>query len=282
MELKNISGIYNQINSLKNNKETEKQEPQKDIPQLKEHCSSKAAKALRGMALGLALAAGVAAAGSKGIVVQAANNNSLDTQNNTTITQEVENNAQTSEVEKMVDNALDEQSYSTLYVGGKTTCSGEMRETRNYESAEINSNGQLVFLDQSTEQKMVSGYQLNYNGKYEFCSRMQTDTVYSPQNSFELGAEVNNSNINLQPGARFNESVEKNGDYVELAEDGKTFIVYDSSGKEIGSCKFNTPEEFEEQLKTVGKIGGIAALAVAGVTAGIVVPQAIHDKKYFG
>lgn len=278
MELQKLSANQIQNSSINGLKNVKKEESRQERPQLKENCSSKASQALRGMVLGLALAAGVAA--SKGMVVHAANNNTPASDNNIAVTQEVEQNTQTSEVEKMADELLGkEQSCSTLYIGGNPHyCKGEMIETRNYNNAQITDEGQLVFLDKETNYRYESGYQINdgtgyikdfsHYGKYEYCTTLNEKETYYVQNSFELGAEANGSIINLQPGTRFYESAEKNGDYVELAEDGTTFNVYDSAGNQIGSCQFSTADKVAEGLEKGLKGIGIATGAFIGA-AGI-------------
>lgn len=218
---------------------------QKDVkPQAKEHCSSKASKALKGMALGLMLAAGVASAG-KAATVKAAENQSAN--NQTAVTQEAETNTAKTDVEMAVDKLMEEEGETvTLHVGNRVRCHGAMtngtlfENGRNYEVAKISHGGKLKF----------------YNVDYEENDRK----VYVLSNSFDLGVNFAGTSIDLKAGSRFEEVDNKRGDYVELAEDG-TFNVYNSDGELIGNVGCDTEDSFNTKA-LCGVAGGVVGVGV--------------------
>lgn len=230
--------------------EAKKQEAKESLPQTKEHCSSKAGKAIRSVALGLMLAAGIASAG-KPMKANAAENAPAD--NQTTVTQEAETNVAKTDVEMAVDKAMDESEGKTtkLHVGDKNQCYGKMVgsfscfDGRDYDSAAITSGGCLVFYNEIETTK----------------SDGSKSTQYIPVNSFDLQTQPDGKSIELKTGTRFEESTKTNGDYVELAEDGRTFNVYNSEGEKIGHVKADTPDTFKTKV-LVGV--GLAGVAGAG------------------
>lgn len=261
------------INSLNLNAEkkvdTAKQEKQETKQQIKEHCSSKAGKALRGMALGLMLATSVASAG-KAVPVNAAGVQSSN--NETAVTQEAEANVAKTDVEMAVDKAMNTEAKSSVLrvdVNSKVPCEGEMTgEDRNYEKAQISEDGVLTFYDESSETGFHREMKYVGDGKYERVTRLKTEYSYDEMTSFNLGSSVENKGLELQVGQKYGETTEKNGDYVMLAEDGKTLNVYDNDGKCIGSCSYETVDEYNDRVDVSTK-GVVAGLGLAGAVVGL-------------
>lgn len=230
---------------LKSAKKEVKQTENKEAkPQAKEHCSSKASKALRGAALGLMMAAGIASMG-KSVKVNA--QEMPATANQPTVTQEAETNVAKTDVEMAVDELMENDGKTiTFKVGPKSICIGEMRggeifeNGRNYDCAKITNGGVLMFYETKTVES-PSG---------------SKSTEYIPVNSFDLQATPEGKSIDLKAGSRFEESVKMNGDYVELAEDG-TFNVYNSEGEKIGHVKCDTPSSYKAKLALIA--GGLVA-----------------------
>ena len=90
---------------------------------------------------------------------------------------------------------------------------------RDYDSAAITRGGCLVFYNEIETTK----------------SDGSKSTQYIPVNSFDLQMQPDGRTIELKTGTRFEESTKTNGDYVELAEDGRTFNVYNSEDVAIHS-----------------------------------------------
>lgn len=259
--------VVNGLSLKKQAAKTENQPKQENV-QIKEHCSSKAGKALRGMALGLMLATSALAVG-KPANVQAAQNNSAQ---DTAVTQEATQNVAKTDVEMAVDNAMAEKSVIRVD-SGKIDCEGEMTgEGRNYEVAQISEDGVLTFSDKSIDENVVLKRKFMSDGSYQLVPRVEIETNYEEKNSFNLGATVDNNEITLQVGQKYGEVAEKSGDYVMLAEDGKTINVYDSQDKCIGSCSFETADEYNTRkdgnYKALGAVAGAVGVASA-ITAGI-------------
>ena len=262
----NLSGINTQAN-LQETKAVKKNKPQvEEKPQMKEHCSSKAANALKGVALGVILAAGIAT-GAKAAPVKTSANNVVD--NQTSVSQQAEVAVASTEIEAAVDEAMNNK-VSNLYMANIVTCSGEMTEgDRNYKAAGISDDGVLTFYDVSREGKSNNLSKMN---KYK--------NVYEAVNSFDLETKAENNSAQVKIGQKFEETTAKNGDFVELADDGKTFNVYDESGNFIGSCTYKTEEERNEANDNFNK--GIAAvavgtLAVMGTATGVLVHEVNKD-----
>lgn len=251
------------INKNNNNDVSEKNANKEEKPQLKEHCSSKAAKALRGMALGLALAASVTTVTTGTISTTAQASENQPANNTTSVSEEQEANVQKTDVEMAVENLLEESEVqtSTLHVGDKNTCYGKMTMSpflggRDYDMAKISDAGNLDF----------------YKSVQYRDSDDDVHTYYVKVNSFDLGTETNGSSIELQVGSRFDQSDKENGDYVELAEDGRTFIVYNGKGEEIGHVRADTPDSYNAKVTAL-----VATGAVLG--AGYMVTEALKNKK---
>ncbi len=266
----NQSGI-NALN-LQSQKKVESSKQEKESnPQIKEHCSSKAGKALRGMALGLIMAAGVASVG-KAVPVNASGVQSSN--NETAVTQEAEANVAKTDVEMAVDKALNAESKSSVLrvsVDQKVPCEGEMTGgDRNYEKAQISKDGVLTFYDESAETSFHREMKYVGDGKYERVTRLKTEYNYDEMNSFNLGSSVENKGLELQVGQKYEETTEKNGDYVMLAEDGKTLNVYDNDGKCIGSCSYETVDGYNDRIDTVA-MGAAVGLGIAGAAVGVTV-----------
>lgn len=233
------------VAELKSAKKEVKQAENKETkPQSKEHCTSKASKALRGVALGLMMAAGVASMGKTAKVNAQAMPAAT---NQPTVTQEAETNAPKTDVEMAIDDLMENEGKTiTFKVGPKSICIGEMRggeifeNGRNYDCAKISNGGALVFYETKTV-TTPSG---------------SKSTEYIPVNSFDLQATPDGKSIDLKSGSRFEESVKMNGDYVELAEDG-TFNVYNSEGEKIGHVKCDTPSSYKAKLAFIA--GGLVA-----------------------
>ncbi len=231
----------------------EKQVQKEVKPQAKEHCSSKASKALRGMALGMMLVAGVASAG-KVSTVKAAENKSAN--NQTTVTQQAETNVPKTDVEMAVDELMEnEGTQMTFMVGSECDCYGSMCSSeifengRNYDFAKISNGGVLVFYATDTIDSVSDDD--------------DEDVTVTMVNAFDLQAKPNGSTIDLKSGSRFEEAVKMNGDYIELAEDG-TFNVYNSEGEKIGHVKCDTPSSYKTKLALVaGQV--VAAGAYAAI-----------------
>ena len=262
----NLSGINTQAN-LQETKAVKENKPQvEEKPQMKEHCSSKAANALKGVALGVILAAGIAT-GEKAAPVKTSANNVVD--NQTSVSQQAEVAVASTEIEAAVDEAMNNK-VSNLYTANIVTCSGEMTEgDRTYNAACISDDGVLTFYDVSRERKSNNLSKMN---KYK--------NVYEAVNSFDLETKTENNSAQVKIGQKFEETTAKNGDFVELAEDGKTFNVYDESGNFIGSCTYKTEEERNEANDNFNK--GIAAvavgtLAVMGTATGVLVHEVNKD-----
>lgn len=268
------------VNSVKTqeNKNVEiKQEPKNENKkQLKEHCSSKAGKALRGLALGLMLAAGVAA-GAKSMPVKASSNDTIDSQ--TCTMQEAEINTEKTDIEMAVDEAMNQT--TSLYVGNdtKVNCKGDMTGgERNYECSSI-TDGSLCFYDETTHTRVIPYTTVGPNGQSQTHTRVQTNHTYTEMNRFNLGTEKQgNGNIILEKGTRFDEVSEKNGDYVILAEDGKTFLVYNSEGKEIGKCTYQTTEEHDEETKDLLITTGVIVGGIAVAKGASEIAEHVKDK----
>ena len=254
MDLNNVgfSHVTPKISDKKQEAEKPVQDEQTQRPQAKEHCSSKAGKAVRGMMLGLALAAGVSI-GAKAMPVQAASSQPAD--NGINVMQEMEENVQKTDMEKAVDELMaeTESTTTTLHVGDKNTCHGQMSRSelfggRNYDKAAIEKDGTLVFYKEYT----------HYHDDY-------TSYSYSQKNSFNLNTETEGSKIQLQTGSRFEETNNVNGDYVVLADDGRTFCVYNKDGEEIGYVEADTPETHKTEVIA----GVIAATVMGGIYFGL-------------
>ncbi len=267
MDKINLNGINSQPN-LRETKAVKENKPQAEVkPQLKEHCSSKAANALKGVALGIILAAGIAT-GAKAAPVKANANNIPE--NQTSVSQQAEIAVASTEIEAAVDEAMNNK-VSDLYTANKVSCTGEMTEgDRNYKASDISDDGILTFYDVSQER---ASNNLSKANKYK--------NVYEAVNSFDLETKSEHNSAQVKIGQKFEETTAKNGDYVELAEDGKTFNVYDESGNFIGSCTYKTEEERNEANDNFNK--GIAATAVG--TLGVMGPAVgvlIHEENKDG
>ncbi len=248
MKINNSS--VNALNTQQNKAEKPEKQQVEEKPQLKEHCSSKAGTALRGVVLGLALAAGVA--GAKAMPVKACERNNSEP---ISVTQEVEETAPQTEVEKIVDDMMSEQESSTvtLHAGEQGHCSGKMKlgcilggeNGRNYDTARITSDGQLVMLREDVYYIDDTAY-----------------TTYTEMNRFNLNTNAESRKIDLQTGSRFEETKDKKSDYVELSKDGTQFIVYNENGEEIGTINTVTPDEHNAKLIIGGTVAG--GLLIAG------------------
>lgn len=251
MNLQVNQSVVNALNVQSQKKAETAKQDKENKPQVKEHCSSKAGKALRGMALGLMMAAGVASVG-KATTVNAVENHSAN--NQTAVTQEAETNVSKTAVEMAVDELMESNGETvSLRTGNKNDCHGAMSNSilfkngRNYDVAKISDDGKLKFYDEVTN-RTDSG----------------THKTYFLENSFDLGVESEGGSVNLQTGSRFEEVKSKNGDYVELAEDG-TFNVYNSDGEQIGHVKCDTKETYNAKLLAWAGIGVVGA-GVAAAT----------------
>ena len=266
MDKINLNGMNSQSN-LRETKVVKENKPQTEAkPQLKEHCSSKAANALKGIALGVILAAGIAT-GAKAAPVKANENNIPE--NQTSVSQQAEVAVASTEIEAAVDEAMNKET-SDLYTGYRVSCEGEMTEgERNYKASDISDDGILTFYDVSRER---ASNNLSKANKYK--------NVYEAVNSFDLETKAENNSAQVKIGQKFEETTAKNGDYVELAEDGKTFNVYDENGNFIGSCTYKTEEERNNANDNFNKgIAGIAVgtLGVMGSAVGVLIHEANKD-----
>ncbi len=183
--------------------------------------------------------------------VHAAESNSAN--NTTSVTQETQTNVEKTDMEKTVDDLMSETegTTTTLHVGDKNTCFGKMATSelfggRYYDKAAIEEDGTLVFYRQIEEH--------NY-------STDMTEYHYVKKNSFNLNTETQGKTIQLQTGSRFEETSNLHGEYVVLADDGRTFQVYNQEGEEIGHVEADTPESHKTEV--------IAEIGAAGVMAGI-------------
>lgn len=281
----NLNGINSNMNlsETKNKKDVKAKEDTR--PQVKEHCSSKAGMALKNVALGVMLAASVIA-GAKATTVPVKAENTQPVDNSTSVSQQAEVSAEKTDIEMAVDEAMQTESRtSTIYanVGGKVDCEGEMTNgDRCYEKASISEDGVLTFYDQKVHNEIVSQVVVNPNGGTSIVPRTETKFTYDAKNAFNLGTSTSNNEISLKAGERFEEVSSKNGDYVELAEDGTTFNVYDEAGNQIGSCRYMTPEQHEQARKNenqaMGIVAGTVALGAAGVVGVVKVVDKISDK----
>jgi len=236
--------------NVSNAKKTQESKPQEEVkPQLKEHCSSKAGQALKNVALGVMLAASVIAGAKAATVPAKAAENQQPVDNSTSISQQAEMSAAPkTEIEAAVDEMLEnkDEQITKLHVGDRNDCHGKMTSPlsflggKNYECAEITEDGSLVFYN-----KVLS---------------VGNVIKFEPVNSFDLKAQPDGKSIELQKGSRFEESTNVHGDYVELAEDGRTFNVYNADGENIGHVKTDTPESNAAKLI----IGGLGAAAILG------------------
>lgn len=270
MNLQINQSAINALNLQSQKKVESSKQEQNCNTQIKEHCSSKAGKALRGMALGLIMAAGVASVG-KAVPVNASGVQSSN--NETYVTQEAESNVAKTDVEMAVDKALNAESKSSvlrIIVDQKVPCEGEMTGgERNYEKAQISEDGVLTFYDESAETNFHREMKYVGDGKYERVTRLKTEYSYDEMNSFNLGSSVDeNKGLELQVGQKYSETTEKNGDYVMLAEDGKTLNVYDNDGKCIGSCSYETVDEYNDRIDTTA-MGAAVGLGIAGAAVGV-------------
>lgn len=281
----NLNGVNSNMN-LPETKKVKKSNPREDIrPQAKEHCSSKAGMALKNVALGVMLAASVIA-GSKAVTVPAKAENMQPVDNSTSVSQQAEVNTEKTDIEMAVDEAMQTESRtSTIYanVGGKVDCEGEMTNgDRCYEKASISEDGVLTFYDQKVHNEIVSQVVVNPNGGTSIVPRTETKFTYDAKNAFNLGSSPSGNNISLKTGDKFEEVSAQNGDYVELAEDGTTFNVYDEAGNQIGSCRYMTPEQHEankkEQLEFAAITVGTMAVGTAAALGGIKVVRKIAEK----
>lgn len=223
-------------------------------PQLKEHCSSKAGQALKNAALGVMLAASVIAGAKAATVPVKAAEPQQPLDNSTSISQQAETDvAPKTEIEAAVDEMIESNTGhpSKLHVGGKLNCMGKMTDSfsfideRSYDSAEITKGGSLVF----------------YN---KVSSSDGENTHYVPVNSFDLKAQPQGKEIVLQTGSRFEEATKMHGDYIELADDGVTFNVYNAEGENIGHVRAETPETHNTTVIIEGvTLASVVGLAVA-------------------
>ena len=241
--------------NVSNAKKAQELKPQEEAkPQLKEHCSSKAGQALKNVALGVMLAASVIAGAKATTVPVKANETQQPLDNSTSISQQAETSAAPqTEVEAAVDEMINNHAGkpSKLHVGGKLSCSGSMRDSfsiidkRSYDAAEITKGGNLVFYNKITSSDGDS-------------------THYLPVNSFDLKASTNGDSIVLQTGSRFEEATKLHGDYIELADDGVTFNVYNADGEKLGHVKAQTPETHDVTVIIEGvTVASVVGLAVA-------------------
>lgn len=266
MDKISLNGINSQVNLRETKSEKENKPKAEEKPQLKEHCSSKAANALKGIALGVILAAGIAT-GAKAAPVKANENNVPE--NQTSVSQQAEVAVASTEIEAAVDEAMNKET-SDLYTGYRVSCEGEMTEgDRNYKASDISDDGILTFYDVSRER---ASNNLSKANKYK--------NVYEAVNSFDLETKAENNSAQVKIGQKFEETTAKNGDYVELAEDGKTFNVYDENGNFIGSCTYKTEEERNNANDNFNKgIAGIAVgtLGVMGSAVGVLIHEVNKD-----
>lgn len=266
MDKISLNGINSQVN-LRETKSEKENKPQTEAkPQLKEHCSSKVANALKGVALGVILATGIAT-GAKAAPIKTNSNNMPD--NQTSVSQQAEVAVASTEIEAAVDEAMNKET-SDLYTGYRVSCEGEMTEgDRNYKASDISDDGILTFYDVSRER---ASNNLSKANKYK--------NVYEAVNSFDLETKAENNSAQVKIGQKFEETTAKNGDYVELAEDGKTFNVYDENGNFIGSCTYKTEEERNNANDNFNKgIAGIAVgtLGVMGSAVGVLIHEVNKD-----
>ncbi len=243
----NSVNVNTNVSNAKKTQESKQKEEAK--PQLKEHCSSKAGQALKNAALGVMLAASVIAGAKAATVPAKAAENQQPIDNSTSISQQAETNAAPkTEIEAAVDEMMENKEVQTtkLHVGDRNNCHGKMTSPlsflggKNYECAEITEDGSLVFYNKV----LTAGNVIKFE----------------PVNSFDLKAQPDGKSIELQTGSRFEESTNVHGDYIELADDGRTFNVYNSDGENIGHVKADTPES------NVAKfiIGGLGTAAILG------------------
>lgn len=281
----NLNGVNSNTN-LPEAKNVKKSKQKEEVrPQTKEHCSSKAGMALKNVALGVMLAASVIA-GSKAATVPAKAENTQPIDNSTSVSQQAEVNTEKTDIEMAVDEAMQTESRtSTIYanVGGKVNCEGQMTGgDRHYEKASISEDGVLTFYSQEVHNEIVSQIVVNPNGGTSIVPRTQTKYVYDAKNAFNLGSSPSGNNISLKTGSKFEEVSAQNGDYVELAEDGTTFNVYDSDGNEIGSCSYMTPQQHEqdkkEKLEFAAITAGTMAVGTAAALGGIKIVRKISEK----
>lgn len=282
MQKLNLNGINSKINLSETTKAKETKKNEIARPQLKEHCSSKAGQALRGLALGAILAASVISVG-KATTVPVKANELQNTDNHTSITQEAEENVEKTDIEMAVEKAINSESKtSALYVkaGEKVDCKGEMTGgDRFYEKASISEDGVLTFYEEEAETNFSSKLKITPNGEVSIKPKVEREYNYTEKNSFNLGISLNNKSLNIKIGAKFEEMSAKNGDYVQLAEDGKTFIVYNEMGNQIGSCSYETIAEHNANAKSNGMTIAATFLTAGIGVAGIEMGQKHISKK---
>lgn len=283
----NLSGIKANSNVTEKKNKSKINQKSETRPQIKEHCSSKAGQALKNVALGVMLAASVVA-GAKAMAVPAKAAETQPVDNQTSVSQQAEVNTEKTDIEMAVEEAMQADSKTaTIYanVGGKVNCDGEMTSgDRKYEAASISKDGILTFYDQEAHSKVVSTVVMNPNGGSSVIPRTETDYTYKEMNAFNLGTSPIDNAISLKTGEKFEEVSAKNGDYVELAEDGTTFNVYDEDGNQIGSCNYLTLEQHAEAAKAKKQADAIllagVTLGVGAVVGGVKIADKLSDKIY--
>ena len=251
----------NALNTQQNKAEKPEKQQAEERPQLKEHCSSKAGNALRGMVLGLTLAAGIA--GAKAMPVQAAVRNENEP---VSVTQETETAAPQTELEAAVDDMMEQQQSVTVTfrTGKQGHCTNSLSLSNlvrsNIDSAKITSDGQLVLYD--SDDSVINRFNLNTGA----------DTL---------------GKINLQTGSRFEESdskIFKKGDYVKLSEDATKFIVYNRFDEEIGTVNTKIAQDNSNHSgnqvddKTFAKAMCIMGGAAVTLLGGGYVAENVIDK----
>lgn len=232
-----------------NKKQPIKEEKPQEKPQLKEHCSSKAGKALRGVALGLMLAASVAGGAAAMKPVKA----SAEELPQTSITQEISDVNAVSEAESSNSN----KSVTIACHGYLNTCEGEMKDgCRRYQYAQFNDDGTLEFYNKS----YYSGF-----GDKEYETK-DTRNIFDLQSS-STGSKTDyyDTHMTLQTGTKFEEMGNQFGDYV-MIDENCLITVYDKNDKAIGTVQCKDYDQIVKDREEGGPVvlAGLGVLGVAG------------------
>lgn len=247
-------------NIHENTKQPIKQERPQEEAQLKEHCSSKAGKAIRGVALGLMLAASVAggAAAMKPVRASAAE------LPQTSITQEISDVNAVSESE-----TSNSKSVTIACHGYLNKCEGQMKDgCRRYQYAQFNEDGTLEFYTESHHRGL---------GDRDYTTR-DTRNIFDLQSS-ATGAKNDyyDTHMTLQTGTKFEETGNQFGDYVMIDENCK-ITVYDKNDNVVGTVQCKDYDQLvkdkEEAAPVVLTLAGL--LTVGGI--GTIISENVRKK----